>query len=137
MNKTICTLVGRLVLAVFFLLAVPAGAAEHGGGGPAGPEPMQFTVNIGRSAAEMRVLQLTMVFEFADPEMAKHFAEFKPKIQHRMILLLSSEELAVLQTSKGKLELQEKIVGDVNKLLHATTKDGVKEVFFTSFIIAS
>lgn len=136
MKKTIFSLFGRLVLSAFFLLTTPV-FASGGGGAAAGPEPLQFTVNIGRSAAEMRVLQLTMVFEFADPEMAKHFAEFKPKVQHRMILLLSSEELAVLQTGKGKLELQEKIVEDVNKLLHATTKDGVKEVFFTSFIIAS
>lgn len=126
------------VFAVIALFSIqPALASEHGGSGaPAGPEPMQFTINVGKTVETMRVLQVTMVFEYAKPEIAKLIAEIKPKIQHRIILLLSGEDVATLQTNEGKLKLQEQIIEEINALIEKTPKSGIKEVFFTQFIIA-
>ena len=76
-----------------------------------------------------------MVFEFAKPEATQLIAERKPKVQHRIILLLSGEDIGSLQTVKGKQELQEKIVKDLNGLIDETVETGIKEVFFTSFIM--
>ncbi len=122
-------------LLVFMMAALPASAGGHGGGGASGPEPLQFTVNVGGKGGMGQMLQVMMMFEFAHPEAAAHLAEIKPKVQHRILLLLSNEDATTLQTSKGKIDLQERIVEELNGLLHETTKTGVSEVLFTSFII--
>ena len=129
------SLAKRFILSLFIIMARPVFASEHGGGGAAGPEPMPFVVNVGNSVETMRVLQVTIVLEFATPEASRRLAEIKPKVQHHIILLLSSEEIASLQTIKGKRELQERMVNDLNGLIDETVETGVKEVFFTSFII--
>lgn len=96
---------------------------------------MQFTVNIGDTGSAGKFLQVTMVLEFANPEAEHHLTERKPKVQHRIILLLSGENVASLRTLKGKQELQERIADDLNQLIDETVKTGVKEVLFTDFII--
>lgn len=126
----------RLIMSVVLTtLAWPVLAAEHGSSAPSGPAPMQFIVNVGNSASTMKVLQVTMVLEFASPEATQRIAEIKPKVQHRIIVLLSGEEIASLQTTKGKQELQEKIVKELNGLIDETVETGVSDVFFTSFIM--
>lgn len=122
----------RFILSLVLILALPAFAAEHGGGGA---EPMAFVVNVGNSAETLRFLQVAMVLEYADPEVAVRFAEIKPKLQHHIILMLSSEEIATLQTVKGKQDLQARIAKDLNALIGETEETGVKEVFFTNFIL--
>lgn len=125
----------QFILTLLIIVAgLPAIASEHGAA-PAGPTPMQFTVNIGNSVATMRVLQVTIVLDFAYPEVAQQIAEIKPKVQHRFLLLLSSEESDSLQTTKGKQELQTRLVDEANGLIKETTRTGVKDAFFTSFII--
>jgi flagellar FliL protein len=119
----------RLAVLALLLVSVPAFAGGHGGG--AAPAPLQFTVNLTTN----QFLQVVMEFEFADPEVGQHLADFKPKVQHKLILLLSDLDVPRLLTSKGKIELQERIITELNSLLHATPKTGVKEVFFTSFIV--
>lgn len=126
----------RFIVTLFIVTVWPAFAAEHGAAsGAAGPEPMQFTVNIGSSVQTMRMLQITIVLEFAKPEAAHRFAEIKPKVQHRIILLLSSEASETLQTTKGKQDLQERLVKELNELIGETPKTGVTDAFFTGFII--
>ena len=125
----------HIALTVYLSAAVIAHANDHGGGGASGPEPMQFTLNVGDTGSALRVLQVTMVLEFAKPEAAHQLAEIKPKVQHRIILLLSGENVASLRTLKGKQELQERIADDLNQLIEETVKTGVKEVLFTNFII--
>jgi flagellar FliL protein len=125
----------QIALTVFITVALTAHASDHGGGGASGPEPMQFTLNVGDTGSALKVLQVTMVLEFAKPEASHHLAEIKPKVQHRIILLLSGENVASLRTLKGKQELQERIADDLNQLIDKTVKTGVKEVLFTNFII--
>jgi len=69
------------------------------------------------------------------PEAEHLLASYQPKIQHALILLLSSKDVATLLTLKGKKDLMEEIIETVNHQLHETEKTGIKEVFFTSFII--
>jgi len=124
-----------LAFCMFVLIgAQPAMANDHGGGA-AGPEPLKFVVNLGDPAKGGKYLQVQMVFEAASPEADHHLAAHRPRIQHAMILLLSSQDAANLLTLKGKKDLMEEIIDTVNHLLHETEKTGVKEVFFTSFII--
>lgn len=110
-------------------------AAEHGGGGGGGPTPLQFTVNVGKTIEEMRFLMTTIVLEYATPEAQIHFNEYKPKLQHHIILMLSDESPNELLTAKGKQELQERIASGLNKLLGEDTKTGIAEVLFTDFVI--
>ena len=126
----------RFIMGLVLLMTLPVFAAEHGGGGAAaGPEPMSFVVNIGKSAEALRFLQVAMVLEYATPEVAIRFTEIKPKLQHRIILMLSSEEIVNLQTVKGKQDLQARIAKDLNALVGETEETGIKEVFFTNFIL--
>lgn len=126
------------MLLVVLVTAFPAWASEHGGGeaaAPARPEPMQFTVNVGDPLADARYLQLTMEFDYAKPEVTQRLAAIKPKVQHRLILLLCGEDVASLRTTKGKQEVQERIVKELNDLIAETPRSGVRDVFFTNFII--
>jgi len=125
----------RFIMGLVLLMTLPVFAAEHGGGGAAGPEPMAFVVNVGNSAETLRFLQIAMVLEYASPEVAVRFTEIKPKLQHRIILMLSSEEVANLQTVKGKQDLQARIAKDLNTLVGETEETGIKEVLFTNFIL--
>jgi flagellar protein FliL len=125
----------RFILSLAVIVALPAFAAEHGGGGAAGPEPMAFVVNVGNSAETLRFLQIAMVLEYASPEAAVRVAEIKPKVQHQIILMLSSEEVANLQTVKGKQDLQARIAKDLNALVGETAETGITEVLFTNFIL--
>jgi flagellar protein FliL len=134
MNCLLSFLLKRLVPTLFMLGVIPAMASEHGGGAP-GPAPMQFIVNVGDSVATMRVLQVTIALEFAHADAGQLLAAIRPKVQHRMILLLSSEQVASLQTVKGKQELQGRMLDELNGLIDETSKTGVSEVFFTNFII--
>ncbi|MBS1158747.1 MAG: flagellar basal body-associated protein [Proteobacteria bacterium] len=122
----------------FFLLAVllqsPLTMASDGGGA-AGPAPLKFLANLGDPANGGKYLQVQMVFDAASPEIEHEISVYLPKIQHALILLLSAEDASTLLTLKGKKDLMENIVQEVNHLLHQTPAKGVKEVFFTSFII--
>lgn len=119
---------------VFLAVTNWAGASEHGGSDkPAGFEPLLFTVNVGEAVD--RYLQVTMAFDTAAPEVAAHLAAIKPKIQHRIILMLCSESVDTLRTAKGKTDLQERIRTEVNELIDEKPKSGVRDVFFTNFII--
>lgn len=132
---SIAALSWRLFPLVFLALTNWAGAAEHGGGSdkPAGFEPLLFTVNVGEAVD--RYLQVTMAFDTATPEVAAQLGAIKPKIQHRIILMLCSESVDNLRTAKGKTDLQERIRTEINELIDEKPKKGVRDVFFTNFII--
>ena len=131
------TVLRNCLSAVFVasVLLLPLAQANDHGGGPAGPEPLRFTVNVSSENPGGKYLQVEMVFETVHPEAAQAIAALKPKVQHEMILLLSSENAERLRTRDGKNRLVEKIIEAVNKVIDETEKTGVKEVLFTNFII--
>jgi flagellar FliL protein len=111
------------------LLPVTASANDHGGGGA--PEPMVFTLNLGAQSYVM----FGLLFETATPEVAHELTVFRPKIQHKIILLMSGQDEARLRTLEGKKALMEEIVELANHIIHEDTKTGVKEVLFSKFLI--
>lgn len=111
------------------LTPVPLLAGDHGGGG--GPEPMVFTVNLGAE----NYLQFGLILEPAQPEAAHLLAEYKPKIQHEIILLMATKDAAKMRTLEGKKGLIEEILELANHVIHEDEKTGVKEVLFTRFLI--
>ena len=96
---------------------------------------MQFVINIGKTATTARVLMVKVVLDYANPEASTRFGQIKPKIFHRIILSLSDQDPAVLLTAKGKVDAQNSIVDDLNAVLKENRKTGVKDVFFTDFIV--
>lgn len=118
-----------------FLVQAPVALANDHGGGASGPTPLKFIVNLGDPSNGGRYLQVQMVFEGATPEVEHEIALFQPRIQHALILMLSAEDAATLMTLQGKKNLTANIIEKVNHELHQTVKTGVKDVFFTSFII--
>ena len=127
-------IVNALVAPILFVLALlsplPVLANDHGGGGGA-PEPMVFTVNLGKE----NFLQFGLILETATPEAAGLLAAHKPQIQHEIILLLSGKDAAKLRTLEGKKELIEELVELANHAIHEDEKTGVKEALFTRFLI--
>jgi flagellar FliL protein len=115
-----------LVLALF--LPLPAMASD---GGSAAPEPLVFTVNLGKE----NFLQFGLILEPATPEAAGLLAAHKPQIQHEIILLLSGKDAATLRTLAGKKELIEELVELANHAIHEDEKTGIKEALFTRFLI--
>lgn len=132
-------LLKRCTFSILLATLLPAVAWASGGGSEKAaalaPAPMQFTVNVSDAEESDRYLQVTMVFDLATPESTQRLAEIKPKVQHRIILLLSEEKVASLRTTQGKSELQERLRQELNGLLDETPRRGVRDVFFTDFII--
>lgn len=116
-------LVALMVLAPFAALA-----GDHGG---EAPEPMVLTVNVRGNA----YAQIGLLFEAGSPEVAHELLALRPKIQHRIILLMSDKNEAHLRTLNGKKELAEEIVDEVNHIIRDDRKTGVKEILFTKFLI--
>lgn len=141
------TAVGRSILSsaktawvAFMVCAMtassPTFATGHEGGNEASsPEPMQFVLNSGKSADSMRYLAVKLVPDYASPEASRKFERIRPRMFHRIILSLSSLDTAVLMTSKGKRDLQESLVADLNGLLSETREAGIRDVFFTDFVV--
>lgn len=114
-------------------MAQASGGGGHGGGG-GGPAPMTFVVNIGHSASNPMVLQMSIVLKTANPEAAKLVDMCKPMIQHRVIIVAAGLSPDDLPKSDTINELGEHLVEAINDELGTTKKNGVTEVLFTSFL---
>lgn len=121
------------LLCVFCLTAMPMAHASGGGGGE-GSSPMTFVVNIGSPKTEHVVLQMSIVLKPATPEAAKMIDSFKPMIQHRIMIVAAGLSTDDLRKPHGRDDFGEQLVEEINHDLGTTTKDGVKELFFTSFL---
>lgn len=106
-------------------------AWANSGGGASGPEPLRFTVNLGKS----KYLQVEMVLVGVSPEVEHELVVLRPRIQHEIILLLSTMQPEKLFSREGKQELMAEVIEKANHVIHENEKTGVKEVLFTSFII--
>ena len=123
------------LLCAVCLLGVPmAHAGGHGGEGGGGPSPMTFVVNVGPTRSGGMVLQMSIVLEPATPEAAKLIDTFKPMIQHRVLIVAAGLSPDSLRKPETRNELGEMLVEAINDDLGTTKKNGIKEVFFTSFL---
>jgi hypothetical protein len=125
------------LLCAAWLFAVPiAHAGGHGGGGEGGggPSPMTFVVNVGPTRSGGMVLQMSIVLEPATPEAAKLIDAYKPMIQHRVLIVAAGLSPDSLRKPETRNKLSEKLVEEINDDLGTTKKNGIKEIFYTSFI---
>jgi len=123
------------LLALASALLTPFAHANDQGEKTASPTPMAFVVNVGKTGYGGTVLQTQVVLEGANVEANQAIEAYKPQLQHDIIQIISAQTPEHLRTNQGKTELAEQILASVNKTLGATRKTGVKEVFFTQFIL--
>lgn len=123
-----------LCVLALFLQGNAALANDHGGGAPS-QEGLKLIVNLGDPSNGGRYLQVQMAFESASPEVEHQISAYRPRIVHELILLLSGKTPDELLTLKGKKLLMKQIVETANHILHEDEESGIKDVFFTSFII--
>jgi flagellar FliL protein len=122
------------LLGVVLMLLTPPLLANEGAA-VAAPEPLKFVVNLGNPATGGQVISLELVLDGAVPEINQSVRVYKPKLQHEILLLLSGETPENLRTFAGKQDLASRIQELANKVLHETSKSGIKEVLFTKFLI--
>ncbi len=117
---------------------LPAYASGKGEGG-GGPAPMTFTANIGPYGPDSPtgggVLQVTMVLQTGSPEAQHEVDTYKPKVTHHIYQTISKFTVSELRAPNGKDKLVDAIIDRLNAVLKLKPKDGITDVFFTSFIV--
>jgi flagellar FliL protein len=140
MQNTFGFILRRGLVFLFFVmlgLATSASAGEHGGGegggGSGGYEKLEpFTVNL---VGLRQMIQISVTLKPAKPDVSDKIKLYMPAIRHEIILLLSSKTPEQMQSSEGKQKLILETRYAANKALGLTSKDGVADVLFESFII--
>ena len=127
--------VGKLLLAALLAVAPLPSSASGAKTDDAVQKPMSFLVNIGHSPASMRLLQAGIVLDYANEAAAAHFGAVRPKVMHHILLLLCDNEADAVLSVKGKLDLQERIGASLNEVFGESRRTGVRDVFFTDFIV--
>jgi len=149
--------------AAAFLLLKPAPAPKHGGAATAEAArseiPPKF-VDLGQFTANLmheendRLLQVAISLKITKPELEDKIKESKPEILHRVNMLLQSKRPSELSTFDDKEKLAQQIKAQVEYVLGlrktapaisseqsavpietSTSKSGITDVLFTSFII--
>ena len=94
-----------------------------------------FVVNFeGNSAA--RFLQINVEVMSRKLEYAEHIKKHMPVIRNNLVLLFGSQTYDKVSTLKGKEELRQKALTEVQKILEEETGDsGVEALYFTSFVM--
>ena len=94
-----------------------------------------FVVNFeGNSAA--RFLQINVEVMSRKPEYAEHIKKHMPVIRNNLVMLFGSQTYDKVNTLKGKEDLRQKALTEVQKILEEETGDsGVEALYFTSFVM--
>ncbi len=83
-----------------------------------------------------RYLQMSLALMARDQKAIDAARTHMPVIRNRIVLLLSGEDFATLQTDGGRQQLQQKILTAVQEILQAETgAAGVEQVFFTALVM--
>jgi flagellar FliL protein len=106
------------------------GKSEGGGGLSAKLEP--FTVNL---LGADKYLQVGITLQLGNPETGEKIKMYMPVVRHVLILLLSNQEAATIQSASGKKHLIEEIKDSINKALKLDEHDGVTDTYFENFVI--
>ena len=95
-----------------------------------------FTVSFGEEDAEARFLQLTLDVVTYDPQVEESPNTHMPAVRNSLVLLFSSQKASDLASREGKEELRRKSLEEIQRVLTKQTGSaGVRDVFFTSFVI--
>jgi len=118
--------------------AADAGSEDKGGKpAPANYVSLDppFVVNFeGDSAA--RFLQISVEVMSRKLEYAEHIKKHMPVIRNNLVMLFGSQTYDKVNTLKGKEDLRQKALTEVQKILEEETGDaGVEALYFTSFVM--
>lgn len=137
------------VVAAFLLLS-PAQNPRHGAAAEASQakfvELGSYTANLMREDGD-RYLQVSISLKLNKSDLEDKIKASNPEIQHHLNMLLQSKRPSEIATFEGKQKLADQIKGEVEYVLGlrktppspndapTTTRSGIAEVLFTSFII--
>ena len=116
----------------------PASAAAKNEPPPPPPAPVflpldTFTVNLGDAD---RVLYIGITLRLKDEETRQRINDYLPEVRSRLLLLLSSQDAAVLATDDGKKKLMETIKQTLSTpLVAGQPTQVVTDVLYTAFIL--
>lgn len=95
----------------------------------------EFIVNF-EDQNRVAYLQLDLQVMTRDAEVLKALETHKPRVRAELLMLLSTQKFEALRTREGKEKLAEDIKSSLNEILKKETgKEGLEEVYFTSFIM--
>ena len=94
-----------------------------------------FIVNFsGKSRA--RFLQVSIEGMTRDATVKEDITKHFPQVRNNLVLLLSSKTHDELNTADGKAKLRKQVLREIQKVLEAETgKEGIEDVYFTSFVM--
>ena len=94
-----------------------------------------FVVNFtGKSRA--RFLQVSIEGLTRDAAVKEDITKHFPQVRNNLVLLLSSKTYDELSNQEGKAALRKQVLKEIQKVLETETgKEGVEDVFFTSFVM--
>lgn len=127
------------ILCFALLLSAPHYALAAGSGGASSSPYVEitppFVVNLDEEDS-IRFLQVNAQIKLTSVEHASELHHHLPAIRHAMVMLLSSHSTAQIKTLKGKEDLRQQAVQELNKVMEENTGvASIKAVYFTGFII--
>jgi len=86
--------------------------------------------------SEAQLFQISLALMASTQETVDALTKHQPMIQNNVLLLMGKSDPRELKTLEGKTQLRQAILEEVNRVLERMTgDDGVKEVFFTTFVM--
>lgn len=81
-------------------------------------------------------VQVSIELRIADAKVAEKMKQSLPIIQYEVMLILSSKDFEWMDPVENKKKLAQEIRDRINKIIKSeSTKEGVRAVYFTSFIL--
>lgn len=93
-----------------------------------------FVVNFEHNGG-IRYLQLSLQIMAYDQPVLDKVAANIPAVRNNLIMLFSGQDYDYLTTLEGKESLRQEVLNSINKVVRFKGKSGVKEVFFTGFVM--
>ncbi len=94
-----------------------------------------FVVNF-NGAGGSNFLQLDVTLLTHDPEVDAALKLHMPLVRNALVMLYSSQSIATLETAEGKESLRQQSLAEVKGILKKEIgREGVEDIFFTSFIM--
>lgn len=117
----------------YFLLRPAHGPAQEAEAPPVFEKLDAFTVNL---VDGEHYLQVEFSLKLADAKLSEGVQTHMPEIRDAVLRLLSGKKIEELTTAEGKAQLSDEIRSRVNQALGVKDpQEGVRGVFFTSFVI--
>ncbi len=113
-------------------LREPANLKEKFGDSPMIYTMDKFTVNL--SGLPKRTIRVQVNLDMLSPVAFQEIMDFeyRAKARDKIVKILTDKTVDDLESIQGKLFLKDKIVAEVNQILH---KGLVKDVYFTDFVM--